>query len=99
MNSALQKNVAAFDNFVRCLKTWNCATLSRQFISFICSEESQGTPSRGFSVDTEVRAWLICLHAIPQYTKAMSAFTAELIGTMLLILLGDGVVANVLLNK
>ena len=29
----------------------------------------------------------------------MSPFAAELIGTMLLILLGDGVVANVLLNK
>src|SRR5262245_16663028 len=29
----------------------------------------------------------------------MSKFTAELIGTALLILLGDGVVANVLLNK
>ena len=29
----------------------------------------------------------------------MSTFTAELIGTMLLILLGDGVVANVLLHK
>src|SRR5439155_17501431 len=40
-----------------------------------------------------------CPHAIPQLIKAMSTFTAELIGTMLLILLGDGVVANVLLNK
>jgi len=30
--------------------------------------------------------------------KKMTPFTAELIGTMLLILLGDGVVANVLLN-
>jgi len=29
----------------------------------------------------------------------MSPFTAELIGTMLLVLLGDGVVANVVLNK
>lgn len=29
----------------------------------------------------------------------MSAYVAELIGTMLLIILGDGVVANVLLNK
>ncbi|MEW6302955.1 MAG: MIP/aquaporin family protein [Verrucomicrobiota bacterium] len=29
----------------------------------------------------------------------MSTFTAELIGTMVLILLGDGVVANVVLNK
>src|SRR5438552_17689128 len=29
----------------------------------------------------------------------MSPFSAELIGTMLLILLGDGVVANVLLSK
>lgn len=29
----------------------------------------------------------------------MSPFTAELIGTMILIVLGDGVVANVLLNK
>ena len=29
----------------------------------------------------------------------MSKFVAELIGTMLLIILGDGVVANVLLNK
>jgi glycerol uptake facilitator protein len=29
----------------------------------------------------------------------MTIFTAELIGTMLLVLLGDGVVANVLLNK
>src|SRR5687767_11179101 len=29
----------------------------------------------------------------------MSPFTAELIGTALLILMGDGVVANVLLNK
>jgi glycerol uptake facilitator protein len=29
----------------------------------------------------------------------MSAFTAEILGTMLLILLGDGVVAGVLLNK
>ena len=29
----------------------------------------------------------------------MSTFTAELIGTMVLIILGDGVVANVLLNK
>src|SRR6266496_1280319 len=32
-------------------------------------------------------------------TKAMSPFLAELIGTMILIVLGDGVVANVLLNK
>src|SRR6185369_12407462 len=31
--------------------------------------------------------------------KTMSPFTAELIGTMILVLLGDGVVANVLLNK
>src|SRR6266566_9582890 len=31
--------------------------------------------------------------------KAMSPFLAELIGTMILIVLGDGVVANVLLNK
>jgi glycerol uptake facilitator protein len=29
----------------------------------------------------------------------MSTFTAELIGTMILVILGDGVVANVLLNK
>jgi glycerol uptake facilitator protein len=29
----------------------------------------------------------------------MSPFTAELVGTMILIILGDGVVANVLLNK
>jgi glycerol uptake facilitator protein len=29
----------------------------------------------------------------------MSPFTAELIGTMILVILGDGVVANVLLNK
>lgn len=29
----------------------------------------------------------------------MSPFTAELIGTMVMILLGDGVVANVVLNK
>src|SRR6185503_11258630 len=29
----------------------------------------------------------------------MSTFTAELIGTMILIILGDGVVANVLLNR
>ncbi len=29
----------------------------------------------------------------------MSPFTAEIIGTMLLVILGDGVVANVLLNK
>src|SRR5436305_1212869 len=29
----------------------------------------------------------------------MSPFTGELIGTMILVLLGDGVVANVLLNK
>ena len=29
----------------------------------------------------------------------MSAFVGEIIGTMLLILLGDGVVANVLLSK
>src|SRR2546429_9280666 len=29
----------------------------------------------------------------------MSPFTAEIIGTMLLIVLGDGVVANVLLNQ
>ena len=29
----------------------------------------------------------------------MTPFTAELIGTALLILMGDGVVANVLLNK
>src|SRR5688572_4289673 len=29
----------------------------------------------------------------------MSQFTAEIIGTMILILLGDGVVANVLLNR
>src|SRR6266498_1648618 len=29
----------------------------------------------------------------------MSPFTAEIIGTMLLVVLGDGVVANVLLNK
>src|SRR2546426_4235544 len=32
-------------------------------------------------------------------TKAMSPFLAELIGTMILIVLGDGVVANVVLNK
>lgn len=32
-------------------------------------------------------------------TSTMTPFTAELIGTALLILLGDGVVANVLLNK
>src|SRR5438034_1959143 len=31
--------------------------------------------------------------------KTMSPFTAELIGTMILVILGDGVVANVLLNK
>ena len=31
-------------------------------------------------------------------TEAMSPFLAELIGTMILIVLGDGVVANVLLN-
>jgi glycerol uptake facilitator protein len=36
--------------------------------------------------------------AIPG-TRTMSAFTAELMGTLLLVLLGDGVVANVLLNK
>ncbi|NDB76045.1 MAG: aquaporin, partial [Verrucomicrobia bacterium] len=29
----------------------------------------------------------------------MSPFLAELLGTMILVLLGDGVVANVLLNK
>ena len=29
----------------------------------------------------------------------MSKFSAELIGTMILIILGDGVVANVLLNR
>ena len=29
----------------------------------------------------------------------MSPFVGEIVGTMLLILLGDGVVANVLLNK
>jgi glycerol uptake facilitator protein len=29
----------------------------------------------------------------------MSKFTAELMGTMLLVILGDGVVANVVLNK
>lgn len=29
----------------------------------------------------------------------MSSFTAELVGTMILVLLGDGVVANVLLNR
>jgi len=40
-----------------------------------------------------------CLHTNPQKTKVMSPFSAELIGTMLLILLGDGVAANVLLNK
>src|SRR5687768_1501760 len=105
MNSTLRKTVAAFDSFVRCLKTWNCVTLPRQFISFMCSEESQGTTRHA----RHAEPWLFsghrtsglvnCLHAIPQYTKAMSAFTAELIGTMLLILLGDGVVANVLLNK
>jgi glycerol uptake facilitator protein len=32
-------------------------------------------------------------------TMTMSAFTAELMGTLLLILLGDGVVANAVLNK
>jgi glycerol uptake facilitator protein len=32
-------------------------------------------------------------------TKSMSAFAGELIGTALLVLLGDGVVANVLLKK
>src|SRR6266542_2235769 len=32
-------------------------------------------------------------------TKAMSPFLAELVGTMILIVLGDGVVANVVLNK
>ena len=29
----------------------------------------------------------------------MSTFTAELLGTMILVLLGDGVVANVLLSR
>src|SRR5437870_13437129 len=35
----------------------------------------------------------------PNHGKIMSPFTGETIGTMLLIILGDGVVANVLLNK
>src|SRR5205814_4058027 len=32
-------------------------------------------------------------------TNAMSLFLAELVGTMILIILGDGVVANAVLNK
>src|SRR5256714_14801939 len=36
---------------------------------------------------------------IPYSRATMSPFLAELIGTMLLVILGDGVVANVLLTK
>src|SRR5437870_12629038 len=35
----------------------------------------------------------------PNHGKIMSPFTGETIGTMLLVILGDGVCANVLLNK
>src|SRR5262245_31560830 len=35
----------------------------------------------------------------PKWANIMSPFAAEIVGTMLLIILGDGVVANVLLNK
>ena len=36
---------------------------------------------------------------MPEITLAMSPFIAELVGTMLLVVFGDGVVANVVLNK
>ena len=34
-----------------------------------------------------------------EYNGVMTPFTAELLGTMLMILMGDGVVANVVLDK
>ncbi len=43
--------------------------------------------------------WLISSAKLSNQTKTMSPFTAEVIGTMILVILGDGVVANVLLNK
>src|SRR2546430_8313973 len=48
------------------------------------------------------RARVVLISSVPKLsiqTKAMSPFLAELIGTMILIVLGDGVVANVVLNK
>ena len=55
--------------------------------------------ARVFWLDTAKLLLLLSAHNFPEQTKAMSPFTAELIGTMILITLGDGVVANVLLNK
>src|SRR2546423_8522573 len=48
------------------------------------------------------RARVVLIRSMPKLstqTNAMSPFLAELIGTTILIILGDGVVANVLLNK
>lgn len=50
------------------------------------------------SVDMARIVLLVSTATFPR-TKAMSPLTAECIGTMILITLGDGVVANVLLNK
>src|SRR5438132_11152423 len=48
------------------------------------------------------RARVVLIRSMPKLstqTNAMSLFLAELIGTMILVILGDGVVANVVLNK
>src|SRR5437660_4511837 len=48
------------------------------------------------------RARVVLIRSMPKlstHTNAMSLFLAELIGTMILVILGDGVVANVVLNK
>src|SRR5207237_9140837 len=48
------------------------------------------------------RARVVLIRSMPKLstqTNAMSPFLAELIGTMILIILGDGVVANAVLNK
>src|SRR2546430_4400110 len=48
------------------------------------------------------RARVVLISSVPKLsiqTNAMSPFLAELIGTMILIILGDGVVANAVLNK
>jgi glycerol uptake facilitator protein len=51
--------------------------------------------------DREIQSEMFVLRARDRHFPAdtMNTFTAELIGTALLILLGDGVVANVLLHK
>src|SRR5256885_12088626 len=48
------------------------------------------------------RARVVLISSVPKLsiqTNAMSPFLAELIGTMILIILGDGVVANAVLNN